>query len=51
MDASLGYGKNKMHFTVQEQFEPINRSQKDGVRRRWIAYDQLVFNLTAVRNF
>jgi iron complex outermembrane receptor protein len=52
MDASLGYGKNKMLFTIKDT---LNRSIGPSSKKRFEAggfsYDQLLFNLTAVRSF
>ena len=50
MDTSLGYGKNKMSFTIDNT---LNRSIGPGSKTSFEAggfsYDQLVFNLTGVR--
>jgi iron complex outermembrane receptor protein len=50
LDTSLGYGKNKMRFEVQNT---LNRSIGPGSKTEFDAggfsYDQLVFNLTGVR--
>lgn len=52
MDASLGYGKNKMHFTVQNSLNrSIGPTSKTVFDAGGFAYDQLVFNLTAVNSF
>jgi len=52
MDASLGFGKNKMQFTIKDT---INRSIGPSSKKQFFAggfsYDQLVFNLSAVRSF
>ncbi|MCC2973870.1 TonB-dependent siderophore receptor [Massilia sp. IC2-476] len=51
MDASLGYGKNKMKYDIQNT---LNRSIGPTSKREFYAggyaYDQLVFNLTGVRS-
>jgi len=51
MDASLGYGKNKMKYDIQNT---LNRSIGPSSKREFYAggyaYDQLVFNLTGVRS-
>jgi iron complex outermembrane receptor protein len=50
IDASLGYGKNKMSFTIENT---LNRSLGAGSKTEFDAggfsYDQSVLNLTAVR--
>ncbi|MGI4717992.1 MAG: TonB-dependent receptor plug domain-containing protein [Janthinobacterium lividum] len=50
MDASLGYGRNKMAYEIQNT---LNRSIGATSKREFdaggYAYDQLVFNLTGVR--
>jgi iron complex outermembrane receptor protein len=52
MDASLGYGKNKMQFTVKNSLNrSIGPTSKTVFNAGGFAYDQLVFNLTAVRSF
>lgn len=51
MDASLGYGKNKMEYTIENT---LNRSlgptSKTAFYAGGYAYDQAVFNLTGVRS-
>ncbi|TFW27736.1 TonB-dependent receptor plug domain-containing protein [Massilia horti] len=51
MDASLGYGQNKMRYEIQNT---LNRSIGPSSKTRFDAggfsYDQLVFNLTGVRS-
>jgi iron complex outermembrane receptor protein len=52
MDASLGYGKNKMQFTIKDTLNrSIGPSSKTVFDAGGFAYDQLVFNLSAVRSF
>lgn len=52
MDASLGYGKNKMQFTIKDTLNrSIGPSSKKQFEAGGFSYDQLVFNLTAVRSF
>ena len=52
MDASLGYGKNKMQFTIKETLNrSIGPSSKKQFDAGGFSYDQLVFNLSAVRSF
>jgi iron complex outermembrane receptor protein len=50
MDASLGYGKNKMRFDIQNTLNrsigPISKTDFDA---GGFSYDQTVFNLTGVR--
>ncbi len=50
MDASLGYGKNEMQFTIENT---LNRSYGAASKTTFDAggfyYDQLVFNLTGVK--
>jgi iron complex outermembrane receptor protein len=50
MDASLGYGKNKMQFQIENS---LNRSIGPGSKREFdsggFSYNQTVFNLTGVR--
>lgn len=52
MDVSLGYGKNKMQFTIKDT---LNRSIGAASKKQFDAggfsYDQLVFNASAVRAF
>lgn len=52
MDLSLGYGKNKMQFTIKDT---LNRSIGASSKRQFDAggfsYDQLVLNASAVRAF
>ncbi|MBY0572439.1 MAG: TonB-dependent receptor, partial [Undibacterium sp.] len=52
MDASLGYGKNKMQFIIKNSLNtsigPTSKTQFDS---GGFSYDQLVFNLSAVRSF
>ncbi len=51
MDASLGYGKNKMEYTIENT---LNRSLGPSSKTEFYAggysYDQTVFNLTGVRS-
>jgi iron complex outermembrane recepter protein len=50
MDASLGYGKNKMQFGVENSLNrSIGPSSKTSFDAGGFSYDQLVLNLTAVR--
>jgi len=52
MDASLGYGKNKMRFEIQNTLNrSIGPSSKTEFDAGGFSYDQLVFNLTGVRSF
>ena len=52
MDASLGYGKNKMQFTIKDTLNrSIGPSSKKQFEAGGFSYGQLVFNLTAVRSF
>jgi iron complex outermembrane receptor protein len=52
MDASLGYGKNKMQFTIKDTLNrSIGSTSKKQFEAGGFSYDQLVFNLTAVRSF
>jgi iron complex outermembrane receptor protein len=50
MDASLGYGKNKMRFDIQNTLNrSIGPSSKTDFDAGGFSYDQTVFNLTGVR--
>lgn len=50
MDASLGYGKNKMMFGVEHSLNrSIGPTSKTSFDAGGFAYDQAVFNLTGVR--
>ena len=50
MDASLGYGKNKMQFEIQNTLNrSIGPTSKTEFYAGGFSYDQLVFNLTGVR--
>ncbi|CUI06256.1 TonB-dependent receptor plug domain-containing protein [Massilia antarctica] len=50
MDASLGYGKNKMAFTIENTLNrSIGPSSKTSFDAGGFSYDQLVLNLTGVR--
>lgn len=50
MDASLGYGRNKMQFEIQNTLNAsIGPSSKTVFDAGGFAYDQTVFNLTGVR--
>ncbi|SFC93072.1 TonB-dependent receptor plug domain-containing protein [Massilia yuzhufengensis] len=50
MDASLGYGKNKMQYEIQNTLNrSIGPTSKTEFDAGGYAYDQLVFNLTGVR--
>jgi iron complex outermembrane receptor protein len=50
MDASLGYGKNKMAFTIENTLNrSIGPSSKTAFYAGGFSYDQLVLNLTAVK--
>ncbi|MFZ6818209.1 TonB-dependent receptor plug domain-containing protein [Undibacterium sp. Ji22W] len=52
LDASLGYGKNKMQFTIKDTLNrSIGPSSKTQFDAGGFSYDQLVFNLSAVRSF
>jgi iron complex outermembrane receptor protein len=52
MDASLGYGKNKMQFEIQNTLNrSIGPSSKTVFDAGGFSYDQLVFNLTGIRTF
>ncbi|NML60500.1 TonB-dependent receptor [Massilia sp. RP-1-19] len=51
MDASLGYGKNKMAFTIENTLNrSIGPSSKTEFEAGGFSYDQLVLNLTGVRS-
>ena len=51
MDTSLGYGKNKMSFTIDNTLNrSIGPSSKTSFEAGGFSYDQLVFNLTGVRS-
>ena len=51
MDTSLGYGKNKMSFTIDNTLNrSIGPSSKTSFQAGGFSYDQLVFNLTGVRS-
>lgn len=50
MDASLGYGKNKMDFEIQNTLNrSIGPSSKTVFNAGGFSYDQVVLNLTGVR--
>jgi iron complex outermembrane receptor protein len=50
MDASLGYGKNKMRFDIQNTLNrSIGPTSKTDFDAGGFSYDQTVFNLTGVR--
>jgi iron complex outermembrane receptor protein len=50
MDTSLGYGKNKMQFEIQNTLNrSIGPTSKTEFDAGGFSYDQLVFNLTGVR--
>jgi iron complex outermembrane receptor protein len=50
MDASLGYGKNKMSYTIENTLNrSIGPSSKTEFDAGGYSYDQAVFNLTGVR--
>ncbi|MDB5935804.1 MAG: TonB-dependent receptor, partial [Massilia sp.] len=50
LDASLGYGKNKMQFEIQNTLNrSIGASSKTAFDAGGFSYDQTVLNLTAVR--
>jgi iron complex outermembrane receptor protein len=52
MDASLGFGKNKMQFEIQNTLNrSIGPSSKTVFDAGGFSYDQTVFNLTGVRAF
>lgn len=52
MDSSLGYGKNKMRFTIKDTLNrSIGATSKTVFDAGGFSYDQLVFNLSAVRMF
>lgn len=52
MDVSLGYGKNKMQFTIKDTLNrSIGASSKKQFDAGGFSYDQLVFNASAVRAF
>ena len=52
LDASLGYGKNEMQFTIQNTLNrSIGPTSKTVFNAGGFAYDQLVLNLSAVRAF
>ena len=52
MDASLGYGKNKMQFEIQNTLNrSIGPTSKTVFNAGGFAYDQLVLNVSAVRAF
>ena len=51
MDASLGYGKNKMQFGVENSLNrSIGPTSKTSFDAGGFSYDQTVLNLTAVRS-
>jgi iron complex outermembrane receptor protein len=51
LDASLGYGKNKMQFEIQNTLNrSIGASSKSTFDAGGYSYDQTVFNLTGVRS-
>jgi iron complex outermembrane receptor protein len=51
MDASLGFGKNKMQFEIQDTLNrSIGPSSKTVFDAGGFSYDQTVFNLTGVRS-
>ena len=51
LDASLGYGKNKMQFEIQNTLNrSIGASSKTAFDAGGFSYDQTVFNLTGVRS-
>ncbi|MFC5510768.1 TonB-dependent receptor plug domain-containing protein [Massilia jejuensis] len=51
MDTSLGYGKNKMQFQIENTLNrSIGPSSRTAFDAGGFAYDQLVFNLTGVRS-
>ena len=51
MDASLGYGRNKMEYDIENTLNrSIGPSSKRAFYAGGYAYDQLVFNLTGVRS-
>jgi iron complex outermembrane receptor protein len=51
MDASLGYGKNKMQFQIENTLNrSIGASSKTSFDAGGFSYDQTVFNLTGVRS-
>lgn len=51
MDASLGYGKNKMAFNIENTLNrSIGPSSKTEFDAGGFSYDQLVLNLTGVRS-
>jgi iron complex outermembrane recepter protein len=51
MDSSVGYGKNKMRFDIQNTLNAsIGPSSKTDFDAGGFAYDQLVYNLTGVRS-
>ena len=50
MDASLGYGKNKLDFTIENTLNrSIGPTSKTVFEAGGFSYDQAVFNLTGVR--
>ncbi|MBX3510434.1 MAG: TonB-dependent receptor [Hyphomonadaceae bacterium] len=52
MDASLGYGFNEMSFTIENTLNrSIGPSSKTSFDAGGFNYDQLVFNVSAVRGF
>ncbi|MCG2585203.1 TonB-dependent siderophore receptor [Massilia sp. TS11] len=52
MDASVGYGKNKMSYTILNTLNrSIGPSSKTQFDAGGFAYDQLTFNLSGVRQF
>ena len=51
MDASLGYGKNQMDFTIENTLNrSIGPTSKTSFEAGGFSYDQLVLNLTGVRS-
>lgn len=52
MDASLSYGKNKMMFTIKDTLNrSIGASSKKEFNAGGFSYDQLAFNISAVKLF
>jgi iron complex outermembrane receptor protein len=52
MDASLGYGKNKMAYTIENTLNrSIGAASKTSFDAGGFAYDQLSFNLSGVRSY
>ncbi len=52
MDASLGYGRNKMEFTIENTLNrSLGSSSKTSFAAGGFSYDQVTFNLSGVKSF